>query len=81
MASTDLVYYTPEQVAEMFGLSSANYVRENARLWPHIRIAKQIRFTPEHVEEIALLHLHKPVTPAASRNGFGRRTRGGGSSP
>jgi hypothetical protein len=69
-------YFTPEDVAQMFGLPSANYVRENARLWPHIRIAKQIRFTPEHVEQIARLHEHTPAEPTTSRNTFGRRTRG-----
>lgn len=68
-------FYTPEQVAEVFGLDSANYVKENARHWPHIRIARQIRFTQEHVEEIARLHLITPEVQAASRNTFGRRDR------
>lgn len=68
-------YYTPEQVAERFGLPSANYVRENAARWPHIRIAKQIRFSEEHITAIAELHERVPAEPVASRNDFGRRSR------
>lgn len=70
-------YYTPEQVADRFGLPSANYVRENAKHWPHIKIAKQLRFTEEHVAAIGRLHEHTPVEAVTNRNTFGRRTRGG----
>lgn len=70
-------YYTPEQVAEMFGLASANYLREHVAGFPHLRIARQIRFTQAHVDEIARMHEQTPTTTATSRNQFGRRTRGG----
>ena len=69
-------YYTPQQVAEKFGLPSANYVIENAKHWPHIRIARQLRFTEEHVEAIGRLHEQTPTEPVTNRNTFGRRTRG-----
>lgn len=68
------VYYTPEQVAEMFGLKSANYLLENIARFPHIRIARKVRFTAEHVDQIARDHERRATVPTSSAT-LGRRTR------
>ena len=46
-------------------------------LWPHLRVGKSIRFTPEHVAAIdALLEVGKPApVVATAAEKFGRRGR------
>ena len=75
--SAQPTYYTLEDVSEMFGLTGTYYLRSNLGSLPHIRIARQVRFTPEHVEEIARIHQQAPTASATTANTFGRRTRGG----
>lgn len=69
------IYLTPDEVAELFQLPSAHYVTRNADRWPHIRIARQIRFTPEQVEAIAREHLSPVALEVAGVAFPGRITR------
>jgi len=70
-------YYTLEQVSKMFGLDGTYYLRSNLATLPHIRIAKKVRFTQEHIEAIGRIHEQAPAPATASTSTFGRRTRGG----
>ena len=68
-------FYTTREVADLFGLTSDNYLRENIARLPHLTIARQVRFTREHVEAIARMFEQAPTVPTSSAT-LGRRTRG-----
>lgn len=58
--------YSPREVADLFGTTSDNWLREGARTgkYPHIRPGRCVRFTDEHVAAITELIEHQPQVKA-----------------
>lgn len=58
--------YSPEEVAAEFGRTSAWWLREGVRRgkYPHLRAGKAIRFTEEHLNQIALILERPAIIPA-----------------
>lgn len=53
---TDVI--TPDQLAERLGVPRRRVIEWNATYrWPHIRIGRRIRWTPEQVEQILRKHV------------------------
>lgn len=52
-----VTYLTPADLAEEFRTDVPTILRWRlAHSWPSMKFGKQIRFTPEHVEQIKALH-------------------------
>jgi hypothetical protein len=72
-------YLTDEDMAERIGKSKW-FVQERCRgenpAWPHQRVGKSIRFTPEQVATIdSLLSVASKPAPAPAADDWGRRGR------
>lgn len=67
---------TDVELAETLGISFHTVQKHcNAGSWPHLRVARAFRFTPEHVKAIIAMHEVRPTVSAAAS--WGRKTRGG----
>lgn len=57
---------TAEEMADHLRVSLTTVYREcRARRWPHVKVARQIRFTPEQTAEIEALLTVGPATKPA----------------
>ena len=67
---------TPRELADMLGKGEP-FVAEQARrkAWPHVRVGRSIRFTPEHVEQIIAACTVQPSEQAKAAGSWGRRGR------
>ena len=70
--------HTPDDLAAYLGLESTRHISRSVTKegWPHLVVARQIRFTDEHVKAILALHERGTTTPDAP-SFAGQRTRGG----
>jgi len=57
---------TVPELAGLLRVSTAMVYR-NVRKWPHLRVGTEIRFTPEHVEQILTLLTKQPAPPETKR--------------
>jgi hypothetical protein len=65
---------TVPELAGLLRVSTATVYR-NLSKWPHMRIGTEIRFTPEHVEQLLQLLTKTPATPKKLPNVGTRATR------
>jgi hypothetical protein len=71
--ATDLL--TDREVAAIFRISWQQVQnRCRAGQWPHLRVGRQYRFTPEHIEQITELCTVTPQ-PVTSDETWGRKRR------
>lgn len=57
---------TVPELAGLLRVSTATVYR-NLKRWPHLRVGTEIRFTPEHVEQILQLLTKQPTPPETRR--------------
>lgn len=68
--------YTVEDLRGYLDLKSTRHIERNVSSWPHIVVAREVRFTAEHVK--AILALHERGTGGPKAVAFaGQKTRGG----
>lgn len=68
--------HTVEDLREYLGLKSTRHIERSVSGWPHIVIAREVRFTDEHVAAILALHERGPGKADAPAFA-GQKTRGG----
>ncbi|HYQ69102.1 hypothetical protein [Actinophytocola sp.] len=66
---------TIEELREFLGFEKDRVIRENVRnrLWPHLRIGRKIRFSPDHVSAILAMHEQGPGESGPARSPRRRR--------
>jgi excisionase family DNA binding protein len=57
---------TVPEMAGLLRVSTATIYR-SIHKWPHLRVGTEIRFTPEHVEQILTLLTKQPTPPETKR--------------
>lgn len=71
---------TVPELAGLLRVSTATIYR-NLSKWPHMRVGTEIRFTPEHVEQLFQLLTKTPTTETKRRPNVGTRANRNRSNP
>lgn len=67
---------TVADMAEMFGVTEAKILEwRRVYSWPHVRIGRQFRWTPEQVEAITRAHAVTPKRDAAKVSAIEGQTK------
>ena len=67
---------TPKQLADMLGKGEP-FVAAKARskAWPHVKLGRSVRFTPDQVAQIVAACTIEPSEKAKAAGSWGRRGR------